>query len=64
MLRSYILLDAMNLSDDQHEKVLTVATERQSEELSYRATRAAVNRLLGREASITRRRGPGGHVGK
>ena len=58
------MLDAMSLTDDQHEKVLTVATERQSEELSYRATRAAIKRLLGREARITRRRGPGGAVGK
>ena len=64
VLRAYILVDAMNLSDDQFEKVVTVATDRQSEEVSYATVRAAVKRLFGREARVTRKRGTGQHVGK
>ena len=64
VLRAYILVDAMNLSDDQLEKVVTVATDKQSEEMAYHAVRSAVKRLFGREARVTRRKGTGQHVGK
>ena len=47
---AFIFLDAMNLTDAQYDSVLSMATQKYSEDLTYRGGRAAVKRLYGREA--------------